>query len=383
MKRLISLLLSIMFFTVACPFSHAEESGIYIRPDEPDSLSVVEEMIYEQLVSELDSDEYFVENVKAIYISQEYLEELAYNSQENVYFGYTLTELEELFQGEKYVFTLGEDNQTVAIPWEDYVDNSFDTIIRNVAIGGGIILICVTVSVVSAGLGAPAISMIFACAAKGAVKTALIYTAVSGVSAGIVRGIQTGDFNEALKAAAVSASDGFKWGAIVGSVSGGLSGYTALRGAKMNGLSMNQAARIQKDSGLPLDFIKNFHSEKEYQIYKQAALEYSKLGNKYAFIRKIDLKTKITDIYGKTLTNAERISNRLSPVDPSGIPYELHHIGQMPDSPLAILTKAEHVQGGNNKILHFRENSLVEHGTDWNKQVSDFWSNYLSKFGGI
>jgi len=67
---------------------------------------------------------------------------------------------------------------------------------------------------------------------------------------------------------------------------------------------------------------------------------------------------------------------------PNGIPYELHHIGQMPDSPLAALTKTEHMHGGNNKILHFRDDSLVEHGADWQKQVSQFWSNYLAKYGG-
>lgn len=59
-------------------------------------------------MSDLDSSDYFVENVQAVYISQEYLDELAFNSQENVYFGYTLSELNAQFQGEKYIFTLGE-----------------------------------------------------------------------------------------------------------------------------------------------------------------------------------------------------------------------------------------------------------------------------------
>ena len=47
---------------------------------------------------------------------KEYLDELAFNSQENVYFGYTLSELNAQFQGEKYIFTLGENNETVAVP---------------------------------------------------------------------------------------------------------------------------------------------------------------------------------------------------------------------------------------------------------------------------
>jgi hypothetical protein len=60
----------------------------------------------------LDSEDYFVENVSAVYVSKEYLEELAFNSQSNIYFGCTLAELNELFQGSRYVFTLGEDGTT-------------------------------------------------------------------------------------------------------------------------------------------------------------------------------------------------------------------------------------------------------------------------------
>jgi len=85
-------------------------------------LPYLENSLYEQLVSDLDSSDYFVENVQAVYISQEYLDELAFNSQENVYFGYTLSELNAQFQGEKYIFTLGENDETVAVPWTDYDD---------------------------------------------------------------------------------------------------------------------------------------------------------------------------------------------------------------------------------------------------------------------
>ena len=60
-------------------------------------LPYLENSLYEQLVSDLDSSDYFVENVQAVYISLEYLDELAFNSQENVYFGYTLSELNAQF----------------------------------------------------------------------------------------------------------------------------------------------------------------------------------------------------------------------------------------------------------------------------------------------
>ena len=162
MKKLCSLLLALVLLA-GCALG--ESAPEFRRMGDAALLPYLENSLYEQLVSDLDSSDYFVENVQAVYISQEYLDELAFNSQENVYFGYTLSELNAQFQGEKYIFTLGENNETVVVPWTDY-DDAYDRVIRNVAIGTGVILVCVTVSVVSAGVGAPAVSMIFAMAAK-------------------------------------------------------------------------------------------------------------------------------------------------------------------------------------------------------------------------
>ena len=98
---------------------------------------------------------------------------------------------------------------------------STETMLKNVAIGTGVILVCVTVSVVSAGVGAPAVSMIFAASATTASSFAVSSAVFGGVSAGVVRGIETGDFHEAMEAAAVGATEGFKWGVISGAIVGG------------------------------------------------------------------------------------------------------------------------------------------------------------------
>ena len=144
MKKLCSLLMALVLLA-GCALG--ESTPEFRRMGDAALLPYLESSLYEQLVSDLDSSDYFVENVQAVYISQEYLDELAFNSQENVYFGYTLSELNAQFQGEKYIFTLGENNETVAVPWTDY-DDAYDRVIRNVAIGAGVILVCVTVSVV-------------------------------------------------------------------------------------------------------------------------------------------------------------------------------------------------------------------------------------------
>lgn len=375
MKRFLSLLLTAAMLVVFGGWKtvRAEEVPTFTGMNDTDLPDYIEDTLYTSLVSELDSDEYFVENVEAVYISQEYLDELAYNSQANVFFGYTLAELNQQFNGSKYIFTLGDDNETTVKPWEDY-DDTYEQIIRNVAVGTGVILVCVTVSVVSGGT----VSMIFAAAAKKAASFARFGAALGGVSAGIVKGVQTGDMDEALKAAALAGSEGFKWGAIIGAILGGVSEYVGLKGATLNGLSMNEAAAIQKESALSLDFIKNFHSKEEYEVYKTAKLEANKVDGRNALIREIDLKSKITDQYGKTMTNAERIAQNRSPVDSNGIPYELHHIGQQENSPLAILTSAEH----DSPSLHFRDVSEVEHGNKWTKQRQQFWRSYLELFGG-
>lgn len=384
MKRFIACFLSAVLLLLRCPLIVFADNQEYSRLSDPDLLPLIEETVYDNLITDLGSDEYFVQNVEAVYLSDEYLETVAYNSRENVYFGYKLSDLENEFAGQKYIFTVNDKNETVAVPIEHYDNDALNTIIKNVAVGTGVILVCVTVSAVTAGAGAPAVSMIFACAAKTGTIVALKGALVSGVVAGVVKGYNTGDMNEALEAAAIGASEGFKWGAISGVLTGGIDEGVALRGATMNGLTMNEAAQIQQQTKLPLEFIKNFHSMDEFMIYQEAGLHAIPLGDTLAYSRVVDLDSVTTDIYGKTMTNAERILGGNSPVDPTtGIPYELHHIGQEPTSPLAILTKAEHMQGGHNKILHFRIESEVEHAGAWADQVHDFWMAYLDCFGGV
>ena len=382
MKRSIACFMSAVMLLFSCPLTVSADDQKFGRLSDPDLLPYIEDTLYDSLVTDLGSDEYYVQDVEAIYLSDEYLETVAYNSRENVYFGYKLTELDEQFAGQKYIFTVNDQHETVAIPIEHYDNDTLNTIIKNVAIGTGVILVCVTVSAVTAGAGAPAVSMIFAVAAKTGTMAALSGATLAGVVSGAVTGYKTGDMDEALEAAALGASEGFKWGAISGAVSGGALEGLALHGATLNGLTMNEAALIQQQTKLPLEFIKNFHSVDEFMIYQEAGLSAEKIGDALAYSRVVDLDSVITDTYGKTMTNAERILAGNSPVDPSGIPYELHHIGQEPTSPLAILTKAEHMQGGHNKILHFRVESEVEHAGAWADQVDEFWSAYLLSYGG-
>lgn len=393
MKKIVALLLIVSLLACSLTASFAEEAQLpagsvpeagFSGMNDPNLLRYTEDTIYENLVATLDSDEYFVENVSAVYISQEYIDELAFNSQANIYFGYTLQELAEQFQGKKYIFTLGDDGSTIVTEFEEY-DDTYDRALKNVAIGTGVILVCVTVSLVSAGLGAPAVSMIFSVAAQSGTKMALSGGIMGGVAAGIVTGVQTGDMDEALKAAALAGSEGFKWGAISGALAGGASETIALKGATRSGLTMNEAATIQRESKYPLDVIKQFKSMDQYEICKNAGLYPVTVNGKTSLVRAIDLD--YVDDFGRT--NLQRMKEGLAAIDPdSGLPYELHHIGQKTDSTLAILTKAEHMQGGNNSIWHeFGSASEVHSAANealWNRQRQTYWRQLATLLeGGI
>lgn len=312
--------------------------------DDADLMRYVEDNIYAELVEKLDSDEYFVENVSTAYVSQEYIDELTFNSQSNIYFGFTLAELDEMFQGTRYVFTLGEEGDTIVTAFEEY-DDTYEKVIKNVAMGSGVILVCVTVSVVTGGVGAPAVSMIFAASARTGTIYALSSGALSAVAAGVVTGIQTKDMEQAKEAAVLAGSESFKWGAISGVISGGASEAIVLKGATMKGLTMNEAAVIQKESKYPVEVIKQFHNIEEYEVFKTANLKPCMINGKTALVR-ADIDLKQLDELGRT--NLRRMELGLAPLDANGASYELHHIGQEADATLAILTQAEH----DNAVLH-------------------------------
>lgn len=194
----------------------------YDSLDDPALLQYIEDNIYAELAIQFGSDEYIIENITAAYISQEYLDETAFNSQSNIFFGYTIAELDDFFQGTRYIFTLDDDGQTTVQEMQIIEDISVERIIKNVSLGTGVILVCVTVSYFTSGTGIPtAANLIFTAAAKTGTSFALSSGAISGFFSGIIRGYQTGDVKEAFEAAALAGSEDFKWGAITGVISGG------------------------------------------------------------------------------------------------------------------------------------------------------------------
>lgn len=144
-------------------------------------------------------------------------------------------------------------------------------------------------------------------------------------------------------------------------------------------MRINEAAKIQKQSGYPPEVIKQFKSMKEYEVYKKAELYPMKVNGNEALIRNIDLNYK-SDLAGHEVTNLERMKLGYAPIDSgTGKPYELHHINQKNDGPLAILTRTEHE--GNSSILNSIGKKTEIDREKFSKEIRKaFWKDYARLF---
>lgn len=387
MKRLLAILLCACLMLAGCsaPSTSSQtqlasttaysDSTEYTGIDDPALVENLEIDVYNELVNEIDSSDYLVEEVQAVYVSQEYLDEITFNSQENIFFGYSLEQIIDYFGDTPYVFTV-EDGQTVVKEFTSYED-TWEEVAKNVAMGSGVIIVCATVSVVAPAVGAPAaITAVFTFATQGALTGAAITAPISGIMSGIMTNGATGDIDKTIKAAALGASEGFKSGAIIGAVAGGAAEGLGLYNASRNGLTMSQAAEIQLESKYPLDTIKTMRNMKEYEVYKDAKLTPTKIttsmGTRNLLLRDIDLK----QIDADGLTNLERMQKGLAPVDADGISFELHHVSQKNDGTLALLTRAEHDSSG----LHIKQLSEIDKGA-FNSERGLIYKQLANMFG--
>jgi hypothetical protein len=295
MKRLVALVMVLCLFISGCA-SSAENNSVESKTDIVQTsefdvnndglgnveheykslgdellLSDLEENIYHELEYSLDEGSYVIDDVSAVYVSKEYLAELSYNSQLNIYFGYTLDEIEAQFDSQKYIFTCDDNGNTIVTNFEDY-DDTFEKVVKDVAIGSGVILVCATVSIISGGVGAPsAVTAIFAASAKTGAQVALSGSVLSSAMTAIVTGIQTKDVKQTVSAAALSAGSAFKWGAITGAIIGGVSeGISLAKAAKAeNAIQDAQASNNVPTSRESEDYVAEKYGGKKEVSYME------------------------------------------------------------------------------------------------------------------
>lgn len=178
--------------------------------DDPNLLQYVNDTVYSNLECNFSEDNFVINDVSSVYRSKEYLDNLAANSQENMYFGYTLSEVEQQFHGEKYVFTVDENGQTIVKALEKY-DNTCDEIVRNVAIGTGVIFIRITVSATKIGK----IILFLATSAEKVNSFVDSLNTISDISQHLIT-TQTEDTPKNDTNFALEASEEFMWAALRG-----------------------------------------------------------------------------------------------------------------------------------------------------------------------
>lgn len=219
--------------------------------DSQDLLAYVEDAVYTELVDTLDPEQFYVQEVATTYVSKEYLEEAAYNMQANIFFGETLADLDAEFQGRPYIFTLGEDGQTTVQELEAVEDDTYDKIVKDVAIGSGVILVCVTVAIITKNPAATAtagktVKMVFTASSMGAkagTVMALQSAGIGGVGSAIMEAMRTGDKEMVIRSGLEGAGSGFKAGAIFGTIIGIANGIKVIGNSRFFPSSSKQAIK--------------------------------------------------------------------------------------------------------------------------------------------
>lgn len=146
----------------------------------------------------------------------------------------------------------------------------------------------------------------------------------------------------------------------------------SLRASEKNGLSYFDKRAIRKETGWSKETIGMMKSKEEVAVYKNAGLKETEINGKKYLIR-TDIDMNFKDDSGRT--NKERIREGKSPLTNSGKTVELHHIGQKSDSPLAELTKSEHMSGGNDTILHNKNKESEIDRYDFAKERKQYWKD--------
>lgn len=318
---------------------------------DPQFLAQLKKQLAEDLQQRLDGETYKIEDISVRYISKEHLEELQLNAAENRYFGYTRSELDTLFQGKKYIFTLGDDGKTRVEEFTLY-DDTYDKMLKNVLIGTGVISVCAVVTIVTGGTGAPpmivAVHAVFAKATIGAVSAGAMSAVVGGGLEGMVEGVRTKDWKKARKAAALGATEGFKWGAISGAVAGGSAKLIQIKEYTRKGKTLEQAVRLAGNpslSDVPAALAHEVSWMKSVpawlsQCAQAVSCSLQTVGGKKAFIQGISCATIVP--VGMGLTNAQRLVQGATPFAPTGEEYDLYRMGKGKDALFMMLTETQY-----------------------------------------
>ena len=130
--------------------------------------------------------------------------------------------------------------------------------------------------------------------------------------------------------------------------------------------------KIAEKSNYSNEVNEKIRSVEELEVYQNEGLVESTVNDR-TVLKDTSINPDLIDEKGRT--NLERMEKGLAPIDENGKPYNLHHIGQNADSPLAELKDGVHKK--NDAILHDKSKPTEVHGenssVNWDKERSEHW----------
>ena len=130
--------------------------------------------------------------------------------------------------------------------------------------------------------------------------------------------------------------------------------------------------KIAEKSNYSNEVNEKIRSVEELEVYQNEGLVESTVNDR-TVLKDTSINPDLIDEKGRT--NLERMEKGLAPIDENGKPYNLHHIGQNADSPLAQLKDGVHKK--NDAILHDKSKPTEVHGenssVNWDKERSEHW----------
>lgn len=310
-KKIFLLILSISIFICGCTSidikmvnstNEITEKISFNGLDDINLHNYIIETMHSGIYSEFETEDYEINNITVVYVSKEYIEEVDYNSQSNIYFGYTLEDLKNEFNGKKYVFDVDDNNQTTVVEFQEY-ENVYGKMLKNVVIGSGVILVCVTFNHISTGT---AIAAIFAASAKTGTDFAISSAILSGVASSVEL-FQDGDLTNVFEKGMLSASEGFKWGAIIGTTTGGFIETISQVSAAKKFVTMNS---VEKGASAEARALKKYGGETQTSYLNGVRQASSPKGStRPDLLRKVNGKLEAIEIKNYDLNNTSVRNN--------------------------------------------------------------------------
>lgn len=154
-------------------------------------------------------------------------------------------------------------------------------------------------------------------------------------------------------------------------------------------LTPEEKQEVKEKTGWSDKIVDHISSMQEAQVYMDAGLKEGTVNGRPALLNpKIHGSDMNANIWmakenpeWKDWTNADLMGEGYPPRDDKGDAFELHHIGQDPDGPLAELTYDQHHSNGNFEKLHsnFEESKIDRQKFD--KEKSEYWQARSNDFG--